>query len=212
MPGAKSHVWVVGEINPAVARSTEWAGGGQAEVLVTAEDGVKLAERTQTVPPSARTIAVSLADVPLAPGEITLRLRVRPTAGGLSLMDTVRFTIPDEATTVGEPRILRRGPTTGAEYLPTADMRFRRTERLRVEVPVLGEATTAVTAELLDRAGAPMNLPVSAAKSASGESVLQWAAADLVLAPLAPGDYALRTVLQQGTTRREVVTGFRIVP
>jgi VWFA-related protein len=212
VPGAKSHVWVVGEINPLVARAAEWAGGGQAEVLVTAEDGVKLAESTQTVAPSARTIAVSLADVPLAPGEITLRLRVRPVAGGLSLMDTVRFTIPDDAAAVGEPRILRRGPTTGAEYLPTADMRFRRTERLRVEVPVLGESTTAVTAELLDRAGAPMNLPVSATKTASGESVLQWATADLVLAPLAPGDYALRTVLQQGTARREVVTGFRIVP
>jgi hypothetical protein len=212
VPGAKSHVWVVGEINPAVARSAEWAAGGQAEVLVTAEDGVKLAESTQAVPPSARTVVVNLDDVPLAPGEITLRLRVRPAGGGLSVMDTVRFTIPDDVATVGEPRVLRRGPTTGAAYVATADMRFRRTERMRVEVPVLGDATTSVTAELLDRTGAAMNLPVSASKSANGESVLQWAVADLVLAPLAPGDYVLRTVLQQGTTRREVVTGFRIVP
>jgi hypothetical protein len=212
VPGAKSHVWVVGEISPSVARSAEWAAGGQAEVLVTAEDGVKLAESTQAVAPPARTVVVNLDDVPLAPGEITLRLRVRPAGGGLSVMDTVRFTIPDDIATVGEPRVLRRGPTTGAAYVPTADMRFRRTERMRVEVPVLGDATTAVTAELLDRTGAPMNLPVSTSKSANGESVLQWAVADLVLAPLAPGDYAMRIVLQQGTTRREVVTGFRIVP
>ncbi|MEZ5283625.1 MAG: hypothetical protein R2712_02215 [Vicinamibacterales bacterium] len=31
----------------------------------------------------------------------------------------------------------RRGPTTGLAYEPTADPRFRRTERIRLEVPIL---------------------------------------------------------------------------
>jgi VWFA-related protein len=211
VPGAKSHVWVVGEMTAANARSAEWANGGHAEVLVTAEDGVKLADLTQPVPPAARTVAVDLSDVPLAPGEITLRLRVRPAAGGLPLLDTVRFTVPDEGQTVGEPRVLRRGPVTGNQYQPTADLRFRRTDRVRVEVPAFGTLDS-VTADLLDRNGHVMPLPVQAAPRADGENVLGWAVAELALAPLAPGDYVLRTVLQQADTRREVLTAIRVVP
>ena len=44
VPGAKSQVWVVGEIEAASAKSADWANGGEAQVLLTAEDGVKLAD------------------------------------------------------------------------------------------------------------------------------------------------------------------------
>jgi hypothetical protein len=33
-----------------------------------------------------------------------------------------------------------------------------------------------------------------------------------VLAPLAPGDYAIRTTIQRGSTTQEILTAFRIVP
>ena len=55
IPGAKSHVWVVGEIDAASARSAEWANGGEAQVLLTAEDGVKLSDVTQPIAPAARS-------------------------------------------------------------------------------------------------------------------------------------------------------------
>jgi len=39
-----------------------------------------------------------------------------------------------------------------------------------------------------------------------------WATAELVLAPLAPGDYVIRTNVQRGSDRQEILTAFRIVP
>ena len=50
VPGAKSQVWVVGEMEAASAKSADWANGGEAQVSLTAEDGVKLADLTQPSP------------------------------------------------------------------------------------------------------------------------------------------------------------------
>ena len=211
VPGAKSQVWVVGEIEAASATSPERATGGEAQVLLTAEDGVKLADVTQPIPPASRAVSVQLPDVPLAPGEFTLRVRLKPTGGGLPFQDTIRFSVPEGASTVGRARVLRRGPSTGTQYVPTADMRFRRTERVRVDVPVLG-ALEQVTAEVLDRNGQILQLAVEATRRDDTEPSLQWATAELALAPLAPGDYVMRTAIQQGSKRHESLTAFKVVP
>ena len=71
-------MWVVGEMEAASAKSADWAKGGEAQVLLTAEDGVKLAELTQPIAPASRAVSVQLPDVPLAPGEFTLRVRLKP--------------------------------------------------------------------------------------------------------------------------------------
>jgi VWFA-related protein len=211
IPGAKSHVWVVGEIAAASARSAEWANGGEAQVLLTAEDGVKLSDVTQPIPPAARTVSLQLPDVPLAPGEFTLRLRLKPSGGGLPFQDTFRFTVPDGTTAVGRARILRSGPATGNQYTPTADQRFRRTDRVRVDVPILGTLDR-VTAEVLDRNGKTLQLPVESTRRDDPEPTLHWASAEVSLAPLAPGDYLVKTTVQQGTLTSESLTAFRVIP
>ena len=53
---------------------------------------------------------------------------------------------------------MRRGPSSGNKDLPTADLRYRRSERLHVEVPVSG---LMATARLLDRTGKPFPVPVA---------------------------------------------------
>jgi VWFA-related protein len=211
VPGAKSHVWVVGEMEAASLKSTDWSTGGEAQVLLTAEDGVKLADVTQPIPAGSRTVSVPLPDVPLAPGEFTLRVRLKPAAGGLPYQDTIRFSVPEETDTVGRARVLRRGPSAGNQYVPTADLRFRRTDRIRVDVPVLGSLEQ-VTGDVLDRNGQPLPLAVEAVRRDDTEPSLHWASAELALAPLAPGDYVLRTTVQQGSTRRESLTAFKVVP
>jgi VWFA-related protein len=211
VPGAKSHVWVVGEIEAASAKSPDWANGGEAQVLLTAEDGVKLADVTQPVPPASRAVSVQLPDVPLAPGDFTLRVRLKPAGGGLPFQDTIRFTVPEGSDTVGRSRVLRRGPATGNQYVATADVRFRRTDRIRVDVPVLGSMEQ-VTAEVLDRNGQTLQLGVEAARRDDPEPSLHWASAELALAPLAPGDYVVRTAVQQGGNRHESLTAFKVVP
>jgi hypothetical protein len=192
------------------SKGQEWMGGAQADVLLTAEDGVTIAELTQPVPAPVRTINVTLPDVPLGPGEYTLRLRVKPAGGGLPFMDTVHFTVADAGDLTGKARLLRRGVSTGVQYVATADPQFRRTDRLRVEIPLLGKVDGA-RGELLNMSGQVMPVPVEASMRRE-DATLQWASADAVLAPLAPGDYAIRTTIQRGTATQQVVTAFRVVP
>jgi len=209
-PETKSHVWVTGEIDPATSRSSEWAAGGEAEVVLVAEDDVTVAVKRQPIEPAPKVLSVALPDVALGPGAYTLKMRLQPTTPGVPLVDTLRFTVEDSGTLVGPPRLLRRGPTTGVKYVETARPTFRRTERLRLEVPVLGEGR--IAAELLDRNGKTMAVPVQSSLEPVEGAGMSWARAELVLAPLAPGDYAVRTSVTRGAERQDVVTAFRIVP
>jgi hypothetical protein len=105
--------------------------------------------------------------------------------------------------------MLRRGPTTGIRYVPTADKQFRRTDRVRLELPST-ESVASTSAEVLDRSGKAMNIPVTTAVRTEGP--LTWATAEVALAPLAAGDYALRLKTEHAGKSTEVVTGFRVIP
>ena len=210
VPGAKSRLWITGELDDATAKEPEWADGATAEVLLTAEDGVKIADPSVEVPAPVRVVSVMLPDVAIGPGAYSMRLRVKPKHGGLPFMDTVRFTVSDTGDLVGKPRLLRRGPSSGIQYVATADPRYRRTDRIRVDVPLLG-AVDGTQGELLDRNGQVLPVPVQATTRADADA-LKWASAEAVLAPLAPGDYAIRATITRGTKTEQVVTAFRVVP
>ena len=104
---------------------------------------------------------------------------------------------------------LRRGPSTGLAYIPTADPRFRRTERLRIEVPITGEGFTG-TGRLLTREGKPLEVVVNYATRAGAKG--QLAVAEAALAPLAAGEYVLELSLARDGKTELVSYGFRIVP
>jgi hypothetical protein len=78
-----------------------------------------------------------------------------------------------------------------------------------VDLPASGEVG-APSAEILDRTGKTIVLPVTASVRQDGS--LSWAIADVALAPLAVGDYALKLRLERGGKVHEVITGFRVVP
>ena len=112
-------------------------------------------------------------------------------------------------TAVGEPDVpvsqTSSGPTTGNKEVATADLRFRRTDRLRVEVPAApGDV---VTARLLDRRGTALAVPVAAA-ARDDPGGMRWQTAEVALAPFAPGDYVIE--LASGSAR--TLVAFRIVP
>jgi hypothetical protein len=71
-------------------------------------------------------------------------------------------------------------------------------------------APDGVTAELLDRGGKPLALPVAA--SIADKDFVRWARAELALAPLAPGDYVLRLASTRGAERVVTLAPFRIIP
>ncbi|HEX4347999.1 MAG TPA: hypothetical protein VHZ73_10525 [Vicinamibacterales bacterium] len=147
-------------------------------------------------------LAVTPVDPP-APGDYSLVARARP-ASGAPVNDSAPVTI-----TQGEPRgalLTRRGPTTGNRDVPTADARFRRTERIGVEVPSTGP----VQARLLDRNGQP--LPVTLTPAArDDDSGVHWQTISLPLASFGAGDYVIELETGTGTSVRTLVP-FRIVP
>ncbi len=204
--GTKLHAWALAELDPSVARQGDWLGGGSVEVRVTGPDGTELTTRTGALNPGDRSAAVDLGEVVAPPGEIVVRARLSPKSEGLPYSDTIRLS---EVSAPGRPLILRRGPTTGVRYVPTADLQFQRTERVRVDLPTSAGAAPPV-AEVLDRMGKTIQVPVRT--SVRTENGLTWASAEVTLAPLAPGDYLVRLKSEAGSAGQEVVTGFRVVP
>jgi hypothetical protein len=82
-------------------------------------------------------------------------------------------------------------------------------ERIRVDVP-LAVAAESVAAQLLDRQGQPMPLPVTAGERDDGGR--RFATAEVALAPLAPGDYLFAISLGTRDKTEKVLAAFRIVP
>jgi hypothetical protein len=143
----------------------------------------------------------------LAPGEYAVRVRLRPNnQDGLPVADTARVIVPKTLPAMGDSLIWRRGPTTGPQFVITADPRFQHTDRIRVEIP--STASGAPAARMLDRFGKPNQVPVTVTERQDGSGAFRWVVAEAVLAPLAPGDYAIETTL--GDARQ--VTAFQLVP
>jgi hypothetical protein len=197
--GGQSHGWLVAELDSSLFRQPEWAGGGVADIAVLTPDETSLASKRVVITSDQRAIVVDLGELPA--NGATVRTKVTPQGGGLPYTDTIRFA----GATGVRPLLSRHGPTTGVRYLPTAVPQFGRTERVRIDVPV-GADTTAVSAEIFDRAGKPINVPVRASIRVDGS--VAWASAEVVLAPLAAGDYLVR--LTAGS--QSVVTAFRLTP
>jgi len=197
--GGQSHGWLVAELDSSLFHQPEWAGGAAADIAVFTQDEIPLANKRGVITSDQRAIVVDLGELP-ADGA-TVRTKVTPQSGGLPYTDTIHL---DEATS-RRALLSRRGPSTGVRYVPTAVPQFSRTERVRIDVPV-ETGTTAASAEILDRAGKPINVPVHA--STRVEGAITWATAELSLAPLAAGDYLVR--LTAGN--QSVVTAFRLTP
>ena len=205
--GTEGLTWVVTELDERTRREPAWANGGRAEVTVIKSDGAQVATRSVEIPKGSASLVVAAHDTaPLAPGDYLVRVTLHP-AGQQSLAytDTARFTVRAPAAVAGEPVMRRRGPQTGLQYVETADPRFRRNERLRLELPT--SATEPATARLLDRLGAPLRVPADVSMRDDPSGTFRWIVVDVSLAPLAAGDYLVETT-QAGVAQ---LTAIRIV-
>ena len=74
--------------------------------------------------------------------------------------------------------VWRRGPSTGPRHLQTADFRFSRSERIRLELATTVPGSAA--ARLLDRAGQPIQVPVEVSARPDDSGQFRWIVADAV--------------------------------
>lgn len=205
---AAAAVWIVGELDYRTRRELAWSAGAVADIVMVSSTGQEVTTEALDLPAGEGTFALRVPEAGgMASGEYALRIRVRPKQeSGLPVSDTARIIVPEAPSAVGEGVMWRRGPTTGPRYALTADPRFQRSERVRLE-----HATTAAgeaSARMLDRAGNPINVPVTVSERQDESGEFRWLVADATLAPLAPGDYAIELTLDDA----KVITGFRVVP
>lgn len=198
-------LWAVAEIDSTTSREGAWLGGGAVDAALSGSDNRALASAEGALAGGQRTVLLDLGQVAVPETSTSLRVRLQSAGEGPPLKDVVALAPIGAAGDPGVPLLLRRGPTTGGRYLPTADPQFRRTERLRVELPRTTPPGT-FTASMLDRAGAPLPLPVTTTTRTDG--TITWATADVSLAPLAHGDYVIKLTVDGS----DAITAIRVVP
>lgn len=212
--GARSSIRAVVELDAATVKLPEWMSGGTLRLVIDPERGTTAATQTITaaIQPGQRSIPIAGTDAPLPPGRYSVRAELTPKAGRLPIQVTTFATVPAESDDLGTGALaLRRGPSTGLAYVPTADPRFRRTERLRVEVPLLGDGHTG-TARLLTRTGQPMPLVAAFTTRVDEEKAQALGVAEINLAPLAEGEYVLELSIVKDGKTGIAAYGFRVIP
>ena len=207
-----SRVWWAVELDAALVQpGGDFAAGAEiAATVASPSSGDVVGQRRARLPAGARVAVFDFTMPAPDPGGLVLRLRARPTGGdGLPITETVRVPPAAAAWPVGTPHLFRQRPGANSPFVPTADPRFSRGERLRVEAPVDG-AIGAVSGQLLDRAGRPFKLPVDCSARAAAVQGPAWAVCDVTIAPLAAGDYGIRLDVTAEGRPYEVITAFRV--
>jgi len=211
---APAQLWVTGELDAAQAKRPEWQQGAQVRALFEHEQGAApRMEAETTVSAGQRSFIVTAPPgVELAPGRYVVRVEMVPINGAAPLATTTDAFVPQRDWLISQSGLTaRRGPSTGLQYVATADARFTRTERMRLEVPrsqVAGEAS----ARLLARDGKPLGLTIGLSERVDSDTQVRMLVADITLAPLAQGDYAVEIAVQQGERKESATYAFRIVP
>src|SRR5882762_2434413 len=201
-PANVATVWAVAEAGRAAQE--DWAGGGQADAMLVDASGRTVATGRAQIAPGGTTARIALTSSTLAAGEYQLQIRTKGARAAAPGSDVLRISVR-AAPQAASALFFRRGPTTANRDMPTADLRFRRSERVRVDVPT--PAADAVTARVLDRNGNPLPIPVAAAVRDDPDGS-RWQSAEVSLAPLAPADYLVELTTAAGRT----LLAFRVIP
>jgi VWFA-related protein len=192
-------LWVAGEV---LGAREEFARGGR--VIVAVKGGRTPGGLELELKPGERTF---LLKVPVDAGGSTsldVESRVTPVEG-MPFSELVKLT-PDAR--VPEPVLFKRGLSTGNRLQPTATFEISRTDRVQLQLPLIGDAKPA-TGRLLDRNGQPLQLPVQVGEKQDADGQ-RWLTADAMLAALGAGDYVVEVGFTRGGTAQRVLTAIRV--
>jgi VWFA-related protein len=192
-------LWTVVELTP----GDEWRSGGSVDLMAVGPDGQTAATARAALPAGMRSVRMRLNLRPSASSEYTLRVRAAPSAGGAASNEIVTVG-GSKGSPLAGALLGRRGPGTAGRAMPTADVQFRRSEQISVDLPM---TTAGATVRLLDRAGKPMAIPLTAAARQDPDGS-QWQSTTFALAPLAPSDYVVEWSVGSDT----VLVPFRVIP
>lgn len=205
-PGNIATVWAVGELGT----GEEWRSGASVDVVLADKTGQAITSAREQMAAGQRgfRVAIPVTDATHADYSVQIHVvPVTPLAGSKEpVSETLSVALPAAGLSSGS-LVVRRGPTTGNRDTPAADLRFRRSEQIRIEVPDL--VTESPSARLLDRNGHLLAVPVAAAIRTDADGS-RWATAQVSLAPLTSGDYLIELTRQPNP--EPTLVAFRIVP
>ena len=174
-------------------------------VDIVGPEGAVLATGAGTIPPGTRGAVVSVRIPEKAVG--LLRANVTAGTGRDRRQDSVAIAISAH-TLVGPAVVFRATPSPRSPLHPVADFLFRRTERVHVEWARLSEIDRR-DVRLLGRDGKPLALPVNVTEREVNGRVS--VAADLNLAPLTDGEYAIELIAGRGDASERHVVAIQVV-
>ena len=140
------------EVPRSTATGDDWGRGGQVEATLLDAAGKTIAKGSATLAPGMFAAQIAIAPpAPLEPDDYKVLIRAKGTAA-LGSTESVIFTLDADPLGTGTMFFRRSAPR-----VPTADLRFRRTERLIVETPASPGTTLprgcSGALELAERAG-----------------------------------------------------------
>lgn len=211
--GGPGTIGAIIELDPATLKQPEWLTGGTARVSFEADDrnGTVVPPMVVAIEPGQRSITLNASNS-ISAGKYVVRAEIAARGSRLPIQVSTPVDVAAADAAIGSAALAyRRGPSTGLAYVPTADARFRRTERLRIEVPISADGVTAV-GRLLTREGQALPLNVVYQQRRDDAAGRSFGQAEVILSPLAAGDYVFELTFTAGADRRVVAYGFRIVP
>jgi len=188
--------------------AADWAKGGEADASLIDASGTTVASSHLSILPASLSVQWAVGPRALAAGDYELRVRAKTASPGSTATDSLRVTVPATADGAGF-LLFKRGPVTGNREIATADLRFRRSDTLRIAVPVSDSSES--SARLLDRTGKVLQVPVQTSIRDEADGATSRSAT-LSLAPLATGDYLIELMASQSTGPARTLIAFRVVP
>jgi len=201
---------VVVEIAGVEFGSGRWTHGASVTVRISPKGPEDNAAKEVTAQAKLEPgVRGTLVKVPLAtPSASGWRLRARVEGGGEQLEDELDVAAPVRPALLGDPVVFRGGAGPRSPLRPVADFKYFRTERLHAEWAV-AKPLDDRTARLLNRQGAALAVPVTLTERMDGDRTIL--AADLVLGPLADGDYVIELSASGGGEKIQKFLAFRVV-
>lgn len=131
---------------------------------------------------------------------------IRP--GDEDAFSAARYLKADAAPYLGVPAVFRATPSPRSPVVAVTAPAFRRHERLHIEWPITQDYDSH-RARVVGRDGTAIGVPVTLTERLDdGRRVLM---ADVVLGPLAAGDFALELTVVNGETPTRTLLAFRVV-
>jgi VWFA-related protein len=199
---AAGEVALVVELTPAQALAARVETSVHVEVM--GADGAVAGAAEGAIQPGSRGVIVRVALPDGSSGP--WRANVTAGSGRDRRQDSVAIATNSRAL-AGPPVVYRATPSPRSPLMPVADFRFRRTERVHVEWTRLSDIDRR-EARLLGRDGRPLAVPVNLTeREAGGRASI---AADVNLAPLTDGEYAIELTVGSGDRVERQVVAIRV--